>query len=269
MFKNKVIVITGASKGIGREMSRALAREGAQLALIARGVDALTDARLQILEESPDCKVEVFPCDITNAAMVAATVEAIAQTFGSIDGCISNAGYSYPQYFDQTPIVEFEKQIQTNYLGAVYLIKSCKPYLKPGSFIAVTSSVLGYMGCFGYSSYGPSKYALLGLAETLRQEFAFDKIQVSVLCPPDTLTPGYELENLTKPKETTLLSQGIKALEPEEVASIFLKGLRKGKFIINCNMESELIFRFKMMAPEAYYKVIMSQLKKIKKKNPI
>ncbi|MBC7532604.1 MAG: SDR family oxidoreductase [Oligoflexus sp.] len=265
MFEKKTIIVTGASKGIGREISRALAREGANLALVARGVDALADTRLQILEEIPSCKVEIFPCDITDSERVRITVEAIVQSFGSIDACISNAGYSHPQYFDQTPIVEFEKQIQTNYLGAVYLLKFCKPHLKAGSFIAVTSSVLGYMGCFGYSSYGPSKYAVLGLAETLRQEFAFDKIQVSVLCPPDTLTPGYQLENVTKPKETLLLSEGMKALDPEEVAAIFLKGLKKGKFIINCNLESEVIFRFKLMAPEAYYKVIMSQLKKIKK----
>lgn len=129
----------------------------------------------------------------------------------------------------------------------------------------MTASVLSYMGCFGYSSYSPSKFALMGLAETLRQEFAFDQIKVSVLCPPDTLMPGYEQENLSKPTETTLLSKNIKALNPEEVAAAFLKGLKKGKFIINCNLESESLFRLKLWAPELYYKVMMLQLKRIKR----
>ena len=267
MFQNKVIVITGGSKGIGREIGRALAREGAHLALVARGIEALADTRRLIMEEYPGCRVEIFSCDITKPDEVETMVKTIAVSFGSIDGCVSNAGYSYPEYFDKTPIVEFERQIHTNYLGAIYLVKSCKPYLKPGSFVALTSSVLGYMGCYGYSSYGPSKFAVLGLAETLRQEFAFDEINVSVLCPPDTLTPGYKAENRTKPKETILLSKSMKAMEPEAVAENFLKGLKKGKFLIHCNVESEIVFRFKMMAPESYYKIVMGQLRKIKKPN--
>ncbi len=268
MFAKKVIIITGASKGIGKVLSFALASEGADLALIARGVEDLRDTQLHLSEEFPGSRVEIFPCDVSKREEVEAAVQGVALKFGRIDGVLSNAGYSYPQYFDQTPVEEFEKQIQINYLGAVYLIKATKPYLKRGSFVGLTSSVLGYMGCYGYSSYSPSKHALIGFAESIRQEFSSQGIQVSVLCPPDTETPGYQLENQTKPLETKRLSESMKTLEPEEVVSAFLKDLEKGKFLIHCNLESELIFRFKQFAPETYFKIVMAQIKKFRMLSP-
>ncbi len=264
MYSNKVIIVTGASKGIGRTLSLALAQEGAQLALLARGLEDLKDAALEIREEFPKARVEVFPCDVSRFAEVEQTIESIMQSFGRIDGLLSNAGYSYPQYFEATPIEEFEKQMQVNYFGAVYLIKAIKPFLTNGSFIGLTSSVLGYMGCYGYSSYSPSKHALIGLAESLRQEFHSQGIQVSVLCPPDTETPGYQLENQTKPKETHQLSESMKIMAPEDVVSVYLRELKKGKFLINCSLESELIFRLKQLAPESYFKLVMGLLKKIR-----
>lgn len=264
MFKDKVIVITGASKGIGLEIGRALAREGAHLALIARNESDLRRASSLMEQEGPKSHIEIFPCDVSRSDQVMAAIERVFSQFGRIDGLVSVAGYAYPQYFDQTPIAEFEKQIQTNYLGAVYLIKACRPYLKPGSFIALTSSVLGYMGCFGYSSYSPSKFAIIGLAESLRQELAFENISVSVLCPPDTLTPGFEEENKTKPREISILSKTVRAMKPEDVARVFLKKIIKREFIVNCNLDSWIIYRLKSCAPEIFHKIFMSKLKKAK-----
>lgn len=264
MFEDKVILVTGASKGIGREISKALANEGSHLALVARNIEELDSLKEELVQKHPGRKVTVHPCDITLYEQVCSMVSTVHKEHGRINGIVSNAGYSYPQYFDKTPVDEFEKQIQTNYLGAVYLIKASRPFLKAGSFISFTSSVLGYMGCFGYSSYSPTKHALIGLAESLRQELSHEGVQISVLCPPDTLTPGYETENLTKPLETKLLSEATKEMATSEVAQAFLAGLRKKQFIINCNFESRLMYRLKMWLPEFFHSMVMLQLKKIR-----
>ncbi len=265
MLKDKVIIVTGASKGIGKDIAKALASEGAHLALIARGEPNLLATAIDIRREHRKIKLETYSCDMSQASAVEETIKKIISDFGRLDGCISNAGYAHPQYFDQTPTEEFEKQMATNYMGAVYLVKACRPHLKSGSFIAMTASMLGYMGCFGYSSYSPTKFAIMGLAESLRQELSFDGIQVSVLCPPDTLTPGFDIENRTKPRETRALSEGMRTISSQVVATTFVLGLKKGKFLINCSLESELIYRLKHMLPEVYHKILMMQLKRIRK----
>jgi 3-dehydrosphinganine reductase len=263
MFAQKSIIVTGASKGIGREISKELARQGARLSLVARTSEDLITLQNELRTLYPRVEVEIFPTDVTHFQAVQELVQKCIAAYGTIDGIISNAGYAYPQYFEETPLEEFQKQVQVNFFGAVHLVKTALPYLKKGSFISFTSSVLGYMGCYGYSSYSPTKYALIGFAECLRQELTPRGIQVSVLCPPDTLTPGYARENLTKPQETLELSKNISAMKPEDVAMKFIQRLGKGDFLINCNFESQLMYRLKMLMPEAFQKISLWMLKKV------
>lgn len=122
------------------------------------------------------------------------------------------------------------------------------------------------MGVFGYSSYAGPKFALIGLAETLRQEMLARKIQVSVLCPPDTETPGYATENETKPYETASLSESAKLMSADAVAAKFIKGVGKGKFIITCNFESGMLYRLHGIWPSLVFSIMTGMIKKAQKK---
>lgn len=255
-------MITGGSKGIGFEIAREFASKGANLFLVARTLSHLQQARDAILSSFSNIRCEIKSCDVSDFAQVKETVKEMVEKFGTIDGLISNAGTSYPQYFEQTPIEVFERLIKVDYLGAVYFTKEVFPYLKQGSFISFTSSGLGYFGFFGYTSYSGPKFALIGFAESLWYELKLKGIQVSVLCPPDTTTPGFEEEQKAKPWETRYVSElALKELKPEIVAKGFVKQLAKGKFIINVSFDTTLIYKLHAWFPGLTQRILLYLLK--------
>jgi 3-dehydrosphinganine reductase len=248
-LEQRNIMVTGGSKGIGLAIAREFAARGANLFLVARGMEALEEARDSIVQEYPDIEVEVFACDVSDLDSVARCVAAMVEKCGQIHGVMNNAGFAYPQYFDQIAPEEFRRIIEVDYLGSVYITKAALPHLKSGSFIAFTSSVAGYVGTFGYTSYCPAKFAQIGFAEALDQELLSRDIQVSVLCPPNTETPGYRVENETKPFETDEMSNRASLMKAEDVARVFVRKLVRGKFLINVNLESAVIYRLKGTLP--------------------
>ena len=248
-YKSINVLITGGSQGIGRAIAEALARRGANVFLIARRQDALDEAVEAIRSAYPNVRIAALACDVTDYVQVEAAVTNMMETFGGIDGVVNNAGLSIPRYFDDISPEEFERTMRVNYLGSVYTTKAAIPHLHAGAFITFTSSVAGYLGAFGFTSYAPTKFAQMGFAESLQQELAPRGIHVAVLCPPDTQTPGFDNENSTKPYETKYLSGAAKLMPAEEVARRFLDGLANRKFVINCNFESAMLYRLKGIAP--------------------
>lgn len=258
-------VITGASKGIGRAFALALAPKVKALILLARDAKALKTVAAELVQLNPELVVQTHSVDLSDQKAIKKTTDAIRKAHRNIDGIVNNAGYARPGYFHELPADEFEKAMRVDYLGAVHLTRALHDLVPQGGLITFTSSVVGYMGVFGYSSYAGAKFALIGFAETLRQELARRQIQVSVLCPPDTETPGYAIENQTKPIETQALSAGAKLMTAEAVAAKFAKGIESGKFLINCNFDSALIYRLKSIWPSLVYRIMMGMVKKAQK----
>lgn len=248
-LENRNILVTGGSKGIGLAVAREFASRGANVFLVARGEGALGAAKAEIERDFPTIRVETALCDVSDYAAVETTVGTMLEAFGSVDGVVNNAGFSYPQYFERIEPEEFRRIMEVDYLGSVFVTKAALPRLSAGSFIAFTSSVAGYLGVFGFTSYSPAKFAQIGFAECLEQELLDRGIQVSVLCPPDTDTPGFAAENKTKPFETAEISKTAKVMKAEDVAKRFVDKLIRGKFIINVNVESEALYRLKGFAP--------------------
>ena len=267
-YAGKNIIITGGSKGIGREIALQLAQYGANVFLVARNEEALIETRKLIEKNAGTGLCHYHACDVSKKAQVKATVSLARKTMGSIDGLINNAGTSYPEYFENIPLDNFDHLVQVDYLGSVYFTKEVYEHLKPGSFITFTSSVVGYMGVFGFTSYAGPKFALIGLAESLQQEAHSRGIQISVLCPPDTETPGFSEEQKTKPFETQKLSEGAKLMSAGDVAQIFLKKLKAGKFLITCNFESALFYRLHGAFPGLVRWVMKRMVASARKKKP-
>ena len=110
--------------------------------------------------------------------------------------------------------------------------------------IVLISSGAALMGIFGYGSYGPSKFAVRGLAETLRAELTRDNVAVSVVYPPDTETPMLEEENKTKPAETKLITALAKAWTADAVANCIMRGIQRGRFAITPGSTVTLMHRW-------------------------
>ncbi len=244
-----------------------LARRGANLVLIARDKKALSLAQAECKRENPSGKMDIFSCDLSNRKAIETTCAAIRRKHPVLAGIINNAGYARPGYFHELPADEFDRAVKIDYLGAVHLTRALHALVKTGGLISFTSSVVGYTGVFGYSSYAGPKFALVGFAETLRQELDQRGIQVSVLCPPDTETPGYAEENKTKPIETQALSESAKLMTAEAVAAKFIKAVEKGKFIITCNFESSMLYRLHGIIPSLVFKIMMGMIRKAQKKS--
>jgi 3-dehydrosphinganine reductase len=248
----KNVVVTGGSYGLGKEIARSFVQEGANVYLIARD-SAKLDAAVQELTSQVQRgrRVKGFAADVSDREAIFRAVEAIALEGPGIDVLVNNAGIVIPGYFENIPVDAFETVVRTNYLGAVNTTKAALPHLlkQERSAISFTSSLVGHHGIFGYSTYGPTKAALINLAETIRAEMRGKGVQVSVLCPPDTDTPGLESEKKVRPPETNAISGSAREMPADEVAACFMRGFKAGKFMIICEFMGKLLYRLNGLAP--------------------
>ncbi len=134
--------------------------------------------------------------------------------------------------------------MDVNYFGTVHVIKSLiEDMIQRGSGTIVNiSSQAGFAGVFGYSAYGPSKYAVRGLTDVLRSEMKPLGIDCHIVFPPDTDTPQLEFEKELKPPETKAIASASSVMSAEKVAESILKGIKKGKYVIIPGFEGKLIY---------------------------
>ncbi|MFY8113764.1 MAG: SDR family oxidoreductase [Rhabdaerophilum sp.] len=226
-----VAVISGGSSGIGLALARLLAREGWHLHLIARRPDLLDQARAELLAGGA-ASLETHSLDVADAAACAAAIAAIGAAHGRIDWLVASAGLAEPGLFTETPLASHRRHMDVNYFGSLHLVHAGLPFLPRGSRITLVSSAAAFVGIAGYSAYGPGKFALRGLADSLRLELEGAGIAVSVACPPDTDTPQYAHENRTKPPATREITAGGGLLSADAVARSILDGARAGQFML-------------------------------------
>ena len=182
-FRDNVVVVTGASAGIGAELARQLAAGGAWLALAARGA-----ARLE--EVAAECralggKALAVPTDVGEEAQCRALVERTVAEYGRLDTLVNNAGIGMWARFDEiTDLSIFERVMRVNYLGSVYCTHHALPHLKRsrGRIVGV-SSLTGRTGVPTRSAYAASKHAMAGLFDTLRIELDGTGVSVTMIYP--------------------------------------------------------------------------------------
>jgi short-subunit dehydrogenase len=249
-FTGKSALVCGGSKGIGRETALALARRGASVCIVARDPQALAEAeRLVSQELTKGSWVDTISCDTTDHECLRPLLEAHVERRGVPDYLINLVGCAHPHYVEDLELADYRAAMETNYYGQLVPLHILLPrFLEAGrGHIANTSSVLGFMGVMGYATYAPTKYAILGLTEVLRNEFGHRGLTFSVLFPPDTDTPGFEIENETKPREWFATSAA-KLMKPEDVAEVFVRGLARRRFYITPG-QSRLLWRLARWVP--------------------
>jgi len=169
---------------------------------------------------------------------------------------------AHPGHFERIPFDRYEKTIATNLTGTWNVLSAVVPLMKKGSHVVNVSSVGGFIGVFGYSAYSASKFAVIGLSEALRGELKPRGITVSVLCPPDTDTPGMVEENKTKPDETHAISGNVKLMSADNVAKALIKGIKTNKFMIIPGFMGKLTFILKNFYPSLIFAIMDSDVRK-------
>ena len=249
-FDGKVAYVTGASSGIGLAVAAELVRRGAHVGLIARDRGRLDAAvgRLAQARQSAAQKIAVAACDVADSGATARAVDALARDVGAPDLLVNNAGFAYIDYFENVTPEKLRAMVDTNLAGSYNVLYSAVPRMRGGAIVNV-SSVGGRVGFFGAAAYCATKFGVVGLSEALRAELRPRGIRVSVLCPPNTSTPGLDRENLTKPLETRATEGTAGTYSPEQVARALMRGLRGGRFFIFCGFMSRLTDLVQRLAP--------------------
>lgn len=187
-LRNKVILVTGASSGIGRATALRLAQYGARIALASRNREALEQVRGDV--EKLGGAALVVPTDVTDAEQVRHAVEGTVAHFGKLDILLASAGLSMRAYFEGSSLEAMERIMKVNFFGTLYATHFALPHVKKakGSLVAV-SSLTGKRGIPSYAIYGASKFAVQGLYEALRLELMRDGVHVGVVSPTFVSTP--------------------------------------------------------------------------------
>jgi len=186
-------LITGASSGIGRMTALALARAGARLALVARRADRLAEVAAEIVARGGFA--ETFPCDVTVPGAVDAAVQGSVSRYGRLDVLVNNAGAGFFAAVEQTTIGDLDQMLAVNLKGTFHGIQAALSVMRrqgAGHIINVASTA-GRRGSPYVGAYCASKFAVVGLTESLRTELLGSGIRVSLVCPGATQTEFFDI----------------------------------------------------------------------------
>lgn len=253
-FKNTVVLLTGASSGIGYQLAKDFAKEGAYLALISRRADLLESLAGEIKNVT---NIKFYKCDVTIKEDVLKTISQIKKDFGRIDIALLNSGVAYRSSVLEYNSKDAETTFNTNVLGAIYCIEQILPEFiseKRGIIIGVSS--LGDGKGFPKSGfYSASKAAFTILLESLRIELK--KYNVKVV----TIKPGFVKTAMTDKNEFEMPF----LMNVERASRIIINGLKKDKRIIEFPFGTTLGAKILRMMPTKWFEYLASKDPKPKK----
>ncbi|HCL84521.1 MAG TPA: short chain dehydrogenase [Chitinophagaceae bacterium] len=229
-FRDKVVIVTGGSDGIGKALIGALIEAGAKVATCGRHYEKLYALQL----EYSQVMLHTMVCDVSHEEECKRFILSTVETFGTIDILINNAGISMRSLFDDADTNVIRQLMDVNFMGAVYCTKAALPYiLQQKGTIAGISSAAGYRGLPGRSGYSASKFALQGWLEALRTELRDTGVHVM------WVSPGFTASNI---RNTALNSHGVgqgespldesKLMSAETCAKYILNAIEKRKRVL-------------------------------------
>ena len=251
---NKVIWITGGSSGIGKSLAYKFANEGWQVAISARRENLLKE-----ISESNE-KIKSFPLDVTDKVKCKEVFEQIKNYYGDLDICFFSTGTWSPKEEKDIDVEQIENVFKVNFFGTINSIKAVEEHFKnkKNGIITIVSSIAGYRGLPNTTGYGPSKSALISLAESLYLDFERYNVRVCLVCPGFIKTPMTDKNDFKMPFLKT----------SEFAADKIYDGLiNKKQFEIHFPKELTLTLKFFKLLPSKVYFYLVKKLTKFQKKN--
>jgi short-subunit dehydrogenase len=231
-FREKIVIVTGASSGIGRALALLLADEGAWLALAARNAQRLDSLAVKCQQRGGEAIA--IPTDVADESRCKTLIQHTQETYGRIDMVVNNAGMDVVSKLEDLADLHLFKQvIEVNFYGTVYCTYYALPFLEETSGRIVNVSSLGGMLAIPFNtSYVASKFAMIGFSDSLRMELAGAGVSVTVICPSWVVTEFHEryLDKDGRPKGPS--GRAIyteKMMTADQCARIILRAARRRK----------------------------------------
>lgn len=259
-LENKIVVITGASSGIGKALADAALAQGARVALCARNKEKLELAFTQYHEE----QLYLAAVDVANEAACKTFIEGIIGKWGRVDVLINNAGISMRALFQDLEIKVLKELMDINFWGAVYMTKFALPYIQAnkGAIVGI-SSIAGYRGLPARTGYSASKFAMQGFLEALRTELLYSGVHVM------WVSPGFTASNIRNTalsatgdsqQETPLAED--KLMSAETCAANIYSGLKKRKRTIVMTTQGKMTVWINKLFPGFMDKMVFNHFAK-------
>lgn len=190
-MKDKVVVITGGSSGIGRALAETFGKQGSKIFITGRNPEELEKTVTDLRKENID--IHSLQADVSKEEDNVKMAQEAVKVFGKIDILINNAGISMRALFEEVDIKVVKKVMDINFYGVLYATQACLPEImkNSGSIVGI-SSIAGYRGLPGRTGYSASKFALNGFLEVLRTELLYKNVHVLTACP------GFTASNIRK-----------------------------------------------------------------------
>lgn len=243
-FTDRIILITGASEGIGKRLALDLAARGAVIIGCGRSAERLAAVLADLQRTSP--RSMTIRCDVGSKDEVRAMVAKVLAAYDAIDILINNAGIGMRQPFVEMSLGTIEEIMRTNYFGAVYCTHEVLPSMiaRGHGHIVNISSVAGHIGTLNMAAYCASKFALTGFSESLYHELKPLGIEVSLVCPGPVRTSFNRTFAQTSPKSPTSL-----VISTESVSQTVIRAIEKKRFQVITPPSVALICALKRFMP--------------------
>lgn len=251
-------LVTGAGSGIGKRLAELLLARGDDV--IALDVAFSAPARAEL--EGAGGRVHLESVDVRDGDAVTAAVESGAAVLGAPRLVVNCAGVVIATPFDETSEDEYRRVVDINLYGSRNIAAATLPHLKNGGHLVFIASLAGFIANYGYSAYCASKFGVVGLAEVLRLEQKPNGVNVSVVAPPEVVTPMVEEERRSGSKITGQMKQFAGSMELEPAAAAILKGIDSGKFLIVPSAKGRQTLALQRYAPRKLTQLVSDRLLK-------
>jgi 3-dehydrosphinganine reductase len=246
IFDRKLVFITGGSSGIGQALAKDLTRRGANVYIVSRKLENLTETIVQLKAKKvhPDQQIGLISADVSNDKHFGQMMCALCERVGTPDYLINSAGIVFPGSVLDLDLKVFRDIMDVNFFGVVSATKAILPKMieRGSGHIVNISSFVGFFASYGYSAYGSSKFAVRGFSDVLRAEVKPYGIKVSVVFPADTDTPQLAFERAHQPPIMREINATTGEMSAEKTAEGILNGISKNTYAITPGFEPTLAY---------------------------
>jgi NADP-dependent 3-hydroxy acid dehydrogenase YdfG len=262
-LEDKVVVVTGAGSGIGRQIALSAARRGARLAISDWDADRLAES-VGLLEASGVRELRSDRVDVSDRAAVTDWAAAVAAYFGRVNMLVNNAGVTVTGDFEEMSYADFDWIVAVNLMGVVHGTKEFLPHLiaSGDGHVVNLSSLFGLISMPGQTAYNATKYAVRGFTEALREEMLVARHPVAVTCvhPGGVKTGisrnGRKTSSLDSAAIDTFFDDRLARSSAEKAAEVILTGALAGKARVLVGADAHALHHFAKLAGSRYQDVL-------------